>query len=146
MITSATMHIDRMALTWKIGKPKWNGVLTPNHACSPTLLKSASPNGIATSVPSTRPSRIDSRANGPGANRSISRMMIKVSAAKARLIGAPKSSDPAPPPAQPAATGISDRPMIKITVPVTSGGKNFSSFAKTGASNIMNRPEAITDP
>ena len=97
-------------------------------------------------MPITSPSRMDSRAKAGGANRSINKMMINVAAAKARLIGAPKSSEAAPPPAQPAATGISDRPMIKITVPVTSGGKNLSSLANTGASNIMKMPEAITDP
>ena len=32
MITSATMHIDTMALIWNVGMPKWNGVLTPNQA------------------------------------------------------------------------------------------------------------------
>ncbi len=51
-----------------------------------------------------------------------------------------------PPPAHPAATGIRDNPMIKITVPVTNGGKNLSSFANTGASSIMKTPEAITEP
>ena len=55
-------------------------------------------------------------------------------------------SEAVPPPAQPAATGISDSPMIKITVPVTSGGKNLSSLANTGASSIMKMPEAITEP
>ena len=146
MITSATMHIEMMALTWNVGKPKWNGVLTPNQAWSETWLKSVSPNGTATRVPITSPSRMDSRAKAGGANRSISKMMIKVAAANARLTGAPKSSEPAPPPAQPAATGISDSPMIKITVPVTNGGKNLSSLANTGASNIMNTPDAITEP
>ena len=89
---------------------------------------------------------MDSRAKAGGPNRSINKMMIKVAAAKARFTGAPKSSEPAPPPAQPAATGISDNPMIKITVPVTNGGKNLSSLANTGASNIMNTPDAITEP
>ena len=89
-------------------------------------------------MPITRPSRIDSRAKAGGANRSINKMMIKVAAAKARLIGAPKSSEATPPPAQPAATGISDNPMIKMTVPVTSGGKNeledYLGFLKGGCS------------
>ena len=67
-------------------------------------------------------------------------------AAKVMLSGLPKSGLATPPPTQPAATGISDSPMIKITVPVTSGGKNRSSFEKTGASNIMKMPLAITEP
>ena len=36
--------------------------------------------------------------------------------------------------------------LIKITVPVTNGGKNLSSLANTGASSIMKSPEAITEP
>ena len=41
------------------------------------------------------------------------------------LSGAPKSSDPKPPPAQPIATDISVIPIKEITDPVTTGGKNF---------------------
>ena len=36
MITSATMHIDTIAETSNVGKPKWNGVLTPTASASPT--------------------------------------------------------------------------------------------------------------
>ena len=60
--------------------------------------------------------------------------------------GEPKSSLPVPPPAQPAATGIRVRPMTRMTVPVTSGGKKRSSLANTGASSIMKIPLAITEP
>ena len=51
-----------------------------------------------------------------------------------------------PPPNQPAATRINETPMIRMIVPVTSGGKNRISLPNTGASNIMNRPQAITEP
>ncbi len=146
MITNATTHIEMTALTSKVGTPKWNGVLTPNQASSPTWLKSVRPNGMAMMVPMISPDRMDSRARAGGAKRSITKISTRVPAAKAMLRTAPKSSAPTPPPAQPAATGISDRPMIKITVPVTSGGKNRSSLANTGASRIMNRPQEITAP
>lgn len=36
--------------------------------------------------------------------------------------------------------------MIKMMVPVTRGGKNRMSFPNTGASSIMKRPHAITEP
>ncbi len=36
--------------------------------------------------------------------------------------------------------------MIRMTVPVTSGGKKRSSFENTGASSIMKMPLAITEP
>lgn len=36
--------------------------------------------------------------------------------------------------------------MIRITVPVTSGGKKRSSFPKTGASSMIASPATITEP
>ena len=73
-------------------------------------------------------------------------MSSNVPAANATFfIGAP-SSVIRPPPTQLAATPNSDRPMIRMTVPVTSGGKKRTSFAKNGASTIMKMPQAITDP
>ena len=94
----------------------------------------ARPNGIEARVPINRPSRIDSRCRAGGAKRSISRMTTSVKKANPRFSGEPNSGDAAPPPAQPAATAISDSPMMRITVPVT------------GASSIMKTPEAITEP
>ena len=38
-----------------------------------------------------------------------------------------------PPPASKAATGIKVIPMMVMTVPVTTGGKNLTSCAKNGA-------------
>ena len=35
---------------------------------------------------------------------------------------------------------------MRMTVPVTSGGKKRISLEKTGASRIMNRPQAIMEP
>ena len=104
------------------------------------------PNGIAMTVPATRPSRMLSRLAAGGAKRSISRMITNVTAPIPMYFGSPKSSDPVPPPNHPAATGISDRPMIRMTVPVTRGGNRCRSFANTGASAIMNTPDAMTEP
>ena len=86
------------------------------------------------------------RAIAGGANRSISTINSNVPAASATFsIGAP-SSVIRPPPTQFAATPNSDNPMIRITVPVTSGGKNRTNCAKKGASTIMKMPQAITEP
>ena len=63
-----------------------------------------------------------------------------------RFLGFPNVGLPAPPPAHPAATDITDNPTIKMTVPVTKGGKNRRSLEKIGASNIVNKPQAITEP
>ena len=74
-------------------------------------------------------------------------MISSVRKPKAMDLGAPKSSPFAvPPPNQPAATLISEIPMIKMIVPVTSGGKNLMSRPTMGATSIMNRPHAITEP
>ncbi len=146
MITSATMHIDTMDATSKTGKPKWNGVDTPTQSASPTLVHDVMPIGIATTVPMTMPSRMDTRASAGGANRSISTMRTSTPAASATFfIGADPSSPP-PVLTQPAATLISVNPMMVITVPVTSAGKNLRSLANTGASTIMKMPDAITEP
>ena len=53
---------------------------------------------------------------------------------------------PTPPAAQFTATGSSEMPMIVITVPVTSGGKNRSSRPHSGDSAIISSPETITAP
>ncbi len=45
-----------------------------------------------------------------------------------RFLGFPNVGLPAPPPAHPAATDITDNPTIKMTVPVTKGGKNRRSL------------------
>ncbi len=82
MITSATMHIEMIALIWKVGRPKWKGVLIPNQGCSAAPPKSASPNGTAATVPMTRPSRIDRRCRAGGPKRSMARMIRRVNAAK----------------------------------------------------------------
>jgi hypothetical protein len=89
---------------------------------------------------------MESRCTTGGAKRSIRMMNSSVPAAKPTLSGLPKSSEPVPPPTQPAATSISETPMIRMTVPVTIGGKKRTKREKIGASSIMNRPHAITDP
>ena len=48
--------------------------------------------------------------------------------------------------AQSAVTGKSETPMIVITTPVTTGGKNLSSLAKNGAMMMPMAPEASTAP
>jgi hypothetical protein len=51
-----------------------------------------------------------------------------------------------PPTASSAATGSSARPMIVITVPVTTGGKKRISFENHGAMRNVNSPATITEP
>ena len=51
-----------------------------------------------------------------------------------------------PPTTSSAATGSSAMPMIVITVPVTTGGKNRISRLKNGATRNVNSPATITAP
>ena len=60
------------------------------------------------------------------------------------LVGS--SVGPAPPAASAAATGSSAMPMMVITVPVTTGGKNRISLEKNGAMRKVNSPATITAP
>ena len=53
---------------------------------------------------------------------------------------------PAPPAASVAATGSSAIPMIVITEPVTTGGKNRISLEKKGAIRKVNNPATMTAP
>jgi hypothetical protein len=65
MITRMTMVIDTIAPIAKIGEPKAKGVGTATTDASATPSKSVLPTISAATVPTTSPSRIDSRDN-PG--------------------------------------------------------------------------------
>ena len=69
MITSITMNMEMIAPTSKIGSPKWNGRVSWKMLASEIRLKLVRPNGMATTVPSTRPSRIATRPKAPGRKR-----------------------------------------------------------------------------
>lgn len=146
MMTMPTMSIDTIGTISKVGRPKWNGVTSPNHAASPTPDESVIPGtNAATAVPITRPSSTETRARPRGAKRSMRMMSSRVPPAKASERPDPEPSS-LPVTIQPAATLMSDRPMMRITLPVTMGGKNRSSCAKNGAMRIMNSPHAIVAP
>ena len=118
MITSITMNIEMIAPTAKVGRPKWNGRVSWKMLASAIRLKLVNPNGIATTVPSTRPSRIATRPkaagqeavdqhddhHGDGGDRDVLRRAE---------VGVPG----APPPAQRMATGSSEIPMTVMTTP-----------------------------
>ncbi|MNP56124.1 hypothetical protein D3C76_1508220 [compost metagenome] len=66
--------------------------------------------------------------------------------ASSRLRGCPKSGLPCPPATLFMATGISERPMMVTTEPVTTVGKNLSSLPYTGAASTTNRPDIMIAP
>lgn len=146
MITRATTSMDTTAAASKVGAPKWNGVLMPTQSASPTPSKSVKSSGTAATIPATIPISTAIRLKKGGANRCTARTTTSTPPASARFFGAPNSGEPAPPAAHLPATGSSDTPMIRITVPVTSGGKNRSSRPKTGASSTIARPATMTAP
>jgi hypothetical protein len=45
-----------------------------------------------------------------------------------------------------AATGSSAMPMIRMTLPVTTGGKNFTSFENEPATRKVKMPATMTEP
>lgn len=146
IVTSATTSIDTIAEAWNVGVPKWNGVLIPTQSASPTPPKSVNPNGTATARPTAMPTSTAIRPRKGGANRCATSTTARTKPASARFFGSPKSFAPTPPAAQLPATGSSETPMIRMTVPVTSGGKKRSSLPKTGASNTIASPATITEP
>ncbi len=82
--TTITTHSDRIAASWNCGAPKWNGVGKPTTSAWATGLKSVTPNGIATSVPTIRPSRTAICLTKPRVKRRSSRTMSRVVPARVR--------------------------------------------------------------
>lgn len=76
-----------------------------------------------------------------------SRTVSKVTAARPMLLTLPKSGALGLPPiAQRAATGISVRPIVVMTMPVTSGGKNRVMREKIGVIARPTSDATITAP
>jgi len=122
-------------------------VVTPNHGDETTASKCASPSAQATSVPTTRPMRTATVAMKPRKTRWMITIRASVPSAYAMYVGLVGSSvGPAPPAASAAATGSSAMPMMVITEPVTTGGKNRISLEKNGAMRKVKIPATITAP
>ena len=147
-VTRITMSIEMMLAISKVGIPNPKICGRAKMSPSPTLLKSALPRKIATIVPSTIESRIARRETAPTGILLRTRTITSVMPASSRLsAGAPFAAPPSPVPTiQPAATGSRLRPIVVITVPVTTGGKNRITVANTGAISRPITEAAITDP
>ncbi|MCY1439696.1 hypothetical protein D9M71_559420 [compost metagenome] len=142
-----TMHIEMIAAMWKVGMPKWKGVGNAIIGPSVTLEKSVMPSAAATSVPMIIASRIDNREMEELPSLLSSSTTASVNAARPILDMLPKSGAwLLPPIAQRAATGISVRPMVVITTPVTIGGKNLVMREKIGVISSPMNEAAMTAP
>ncbi|MNP20798.1 hypothetical protein D3C76_1133880 [compost metagenome] len=118
-----------------------------NIGPSVTLLKSVMPSAQAISVPTTMASRIDRREMVALPSLLSSSTMAKVSPARPMLATLPNSGEALLPPiTQRAATGIRVRPMVVMTIPVTSGGKNLVIRENTGVIRKPIREAAMTAP
>ncbi len=105
------------------------------------------PRAAAIRVPITMASRIDRREIDALPSLLSSRTITRVSAARPMLAMLPKSGALGlPPMAQRAATGISVRPMVVMTMPVTSGGKNLVMREKIGVIRKPMNEAAMTAP
>ncbi len=146
MMTSPTTSIDTIEARSNVGRPKWNGVTTANQAASPMPDPSTMPGtNSAATVPRTSPSSTETRASPRGAKRSTSTTASSTPAAKATSSGSAAPSFP-PSVIHPAATLVSETPMIRITVPVTIGGNSRTSCENHGATSTMKSPQAIVAP
>lgn len=87
--TTITTHSETIAASWNCGAPKWKGVGKPTTAASATGAKSVTPNGIATSVPATRPSSTAICLTKPRVKRRSSRTISRVAPARPRLVVEP---------------------------------------------------------
>src|SRR5699024_10813300 len=128
------------------GAPKANGSGTATAPLCPTSEKSVIPIRLATIVPMMIAIRMDNRDTVAMPTLLSSRTTTRVPAATARFFGSPQESEPSPPMAHPPATGNRLRPMVAITVPVTTGGKNLMILAKNGAINTPMTAATITEP
>lgn len=145
--TSMTMQRERIAAGWNSGAPKAKGVGRAASGADFSAEKSASPNGIAASVPTNMPMSRATCLRKPRPKRWMSRMTTSVKAASARYFMAPKSAAVASPPcAQATGTGIRVTPMRVMTTPVTSGGKKRSSRPKKGPTARQKPPATSTAP
>ncbi len=84
----------------------------------------------ATPVPITSPANTATVAMNPLNTRWMMTMIASVPMAYARFLLLVGSGLAPPPTASNAATGNRAIPMMVITVPVTTGGKNLINFAK----------------
>ncbi|MCY1307510.1 hypothetical protein D9M70_574370 [compost metagenome] len=86
---SMTMHIDRIAVTSKVGMPKCSGVMTATRLASSRPSNETLPMPIATRVPMMMPSSTAQLATRPRPYLVSSRMVTSVSPAMPRLARSP---------------------------------------------------------
>jgi hypothetical protein len=129
-VTIMTMHIVMIAAAANLGWPKWKKCGRPTHSASETLLKSTRPMNHATTVPTTTLIKAAICPTKPRKNRLTTRIVRITNPASAMRPTLPTYLSPcaSSPRINVMPAPASDRPMMQITVPATSGGKNRSTM------------------
>ncbi len=111
-----------------------------------TSAVSTFPKKAATAVPSRMPIKMAMAFMNPFVNRQRRTIINNTRKASPRFSKEPQSALPSPPAILFMATGIKVIPMIVTTEPVTTGGKNFTSFPKKNERAMTIHPAAIILP
>ena len=94
-------------------------------------------------VPMTNPIKIEMDFTNPFVKMLMSKIMATVMSDKVRL---PAVGSGTLPPIFPIATGMSVKPIVVITEPVTMAGKNFASFEKMPEMRTTKIPDTMSAP
>ena len=147
IITNITNIIEIIAVKSNLRAPKYKGISILIQPELWTLVKSDIPNIEATIVPTTIPNSIDIFPKIPLKNLYIIKIKIKTNKANKIFLGLANEEDFTSLPAHHlTATGSNEIPIIVITVPVTTLGKNLISFPKKGAIIKQNNPAINVAP
>ena len=92
------------------------------------------------------PIRMEEELRKPVVQCLKKRMTTRTKRASSRFSTEPKSFAPLPPPKELMPTEISDRPMDRTTVPVTTDGKSLRRGLRKMPSTLSNRPPRMDAP
>ena len=119
---------------------------TANQAASERPEASIMPNGMEIRQPMIMPKKIAPSFMTPLAKLESAKTMARVTRPTNQLWTEPKIGEPAPPAMYLMAVGYSETPMVKITVPVTSGGKSLRTFLKNRPNRMATTPPTSSAP
>ena len=147
MVTNVTIHIEIMAATSKTGAPNWKTLGIAKNAPVPTLEKSTIPNIAAMIVPTAIAIKIAKRRTKGLRVILSNKITPKVANANPTLPGSPHvGAFGLPPIIHRILTGIKDKPIMVMTDPVTTGGKNLNKREKKGEIIKPTTDATITAP
>ena len=104
------------------------------------------PSGMEIRQPAIMPKKIAPSLITPLPKFDRPNTMAKVIRPTNQLWKEPKIGEPAPPAMYLMAVGYSETPMVKMTVPVTSGGKSLRTFLKNRPNRMATTPPTSSAP